>query len=621
MVMLRAFPNSPNGRACGGAALRARLPILCSLAVSGVAAVLLAVPATAQVADPLDERLRPALVAPEFADPATPTVWVTDSMAKVQPDAFPGSGRTADIAAARNEFESFQVHVRSRAAALQMSVSVSDFVNSKSGAKIPAEGNVLVYREAYLNVTKLSDLNGTKGQIPDALIPTRDPYFHQDRKAFPETVPPNQTRSAWVDVFVPPATESGYYLATATVKDGAKVLATIPVRLKVWNFTLPSTATLRSAFGMGYAALGQAAGPAAVAKYPGAGGDIEAANARMHVLTASMFLDHRVSMSGIALIPTVPGGQWTRFDTLYGLGLEGKLPTILKGARLTSIQYANLVRPNVNSADLKDWDSHFKARGWLDGYFVYACDEPPGGCTWDQFSTAAKGIRASAPNTQILLTTNIAMAKEHAVLDYIDILTPVLDHIHPRRGTNQRPSYDEWLKQPSKQLWWYQSCDQHENCDDKGTPGPKASTWPSYMVDASPVRNRIFQWMAYLYRIQGELYYGTEAWGDDPWDHLFYAGGNGDGALYYPGTVDKIGGLQPIAIPSMRLKLIREGMEDYEYLAALVRAGRTDLATKAARSFITNAFTYKDDPAALSAARESMGTALHQLSLGIAVGK
>lgn len=591
-----------------------------SLALCGLATLHFAISAEAQVADPVDERLRPALVAPEFADPATPTVWVTDAMAKVQPSSLPGNGRTADIAAARNEFESFQIHVRARNAPLQMSVSVSDFVNSKTGAKIAAEANVLVYREAYLNVTRLSDLNGTKGQIPDALIPTRDPYFHQDRNAFPETVPPNQTRSAWVDVFVPPATESGYYMAIATVKDGAKVVTTVPVRLKVWNFTLPSTATLKSAFGMGYAALGAAAGAAAVAKYPGAGGDTETANARMHVLTSAMFLDHRVSIAGIALVPTTPAGQWARFDALYGLGMEGKLPTILKGARLTSIQYANLVRPNVNVADAKDWDAHFKAKGWLNGYFVYACDEPPAGCTWGDIAKTGASMRSAAPNTSLLVTTNIALAKEHSVLDYIDILTPVVDHIHPRRGQNQRPAYDEWLKQPGKQLWWYQSCDQHEMCD-YGQPGPKESTWPSYMVDASPVRNRIFQWMAYLYRIQGELYYETEMWGDNPWDHLFYAGGNGDGALYYPGTVDKIGGTQPIAIPSMRLKLIREGMEDYEYLAALVKAGRTDLATKAARSFITNAFTYKDDPAALSAARESMGTALHQLSLGIPVGK
>jgi hypothetical protein len=123
--------------------------------------------------------------------------------------------------------------------------------------------------------------------------------------------------------------------------------------------------------------------------------------------------------------------------------------------------------------------------------------------------------------------------------------------------------------------------------------------------------------MAYLYRIQGEHYYWIEMWGADPWNQLFYAGGNGDGALYYPGSVDKVGGTTPIPVASIRLKLIREGMEDYEYLNALAKAGYSDLADSAANSFITNAYTFDNDPKALEGAREKMGTMLHRVSLGL----
>ena len=590
-----------------------RMILLC-----GFALVFTHLPVTAQVADPLDDAFRPALALPQ--SPAVPgaVVWVTDAMAKVQPGATPGKDRAADLSAARNEFESFQVHVRAGAAPARMNVTVSDFVNSRTGKIISADDNVAVFREDYLNVTILSDLNGISGRVPDALIPVRDAYFRQYRRAFPLAVPPNETRSAWIDVFIPPSTASGYYLATATVKDGAQTLAVLPVRLKVWNFSLPSTATLKSAFGMGYNALGAAAGPAAVANYPGAHGDAETAYARMHVLTAALFLDHRVTISAAVINPTVPEKNWAAFDALYGLLLDGKVPTILSGARVTAIQYASNVRPNVNSADLKDWVEHFTSKGWLPRLFIYACDEPPLGCSWAEFTAAANAIRRAVPNMPILLTTNIAQATKNGVLNSVDFFSPMIDHMHPRGGQDQRSTYDDWLKLPGKQLWWYQACDQHESCDN-GKPGPKESTWPSYMVDASPVRNRVFQWMAYLYRIQGELYYATEMWGDNPWDHLYFAGGNGDGALYYPGTVDRIGGTQPIAIASMRLKLIREGMEDYEYLFALSKAGHADLADKAARSFITNAFTFKDDPAALREARETMGTQLHRLSLGLPV--
>ena len=65
-----------------------------------------------------------------------------------------------------------------------------------------------------------------------------------------------------------------------------------------------------------------------------------------------------------------------------------------------------------------------------------------------------------------------------------------------------------------------------------GTPGPLTSTWPVYTIDASPVRNRIFQWLAYLYGIQGGLYYFVENWGANPWTDVYSTGGNGDGILY-----------------------------------------------------------------------------------------
>jgi hypothetical protein len=133
------------------------------------------------------------------------------------------------------------------------------------------------------------------------------------------------------------------------------------------------------------------------------------------------------------------------------------------------------------------------------------------------------------------------------------------------------------------------------------------------MADASPVRNRIFQWLAYFYQIQGELYYEVDNWGDNPWDHLYFAGGNGDGELYYPGTAAAIGGSTPIPVASMRLKLIREGMEDYEYMAALARAGQASTVASILSSVVTNTYTFTNNPAALMAARRQMGAELDRL--------
>lgn len=95
------------------------------------------------------------------------------------------------------------------------------------------------------------------------------------------------------------------------------------------------------------------------------------------------------------------------------------------------------------------------------------------------------------------------------------------------------------------------------------------------MIDHPAVRNRIMPWMTYRYNISGELYWGsnaaTSAGTDAAWtaEGLFVAGGNGDGTLTYPGTVDRVGGTHPIPIASLRLKQVRDGQEDWAYLAAL----------------------------------------------------
>jgi hypothetical protein len=562
-----------------------------------------------QAQDPLAENLLPAVT----VEGIPRHVWVTGSMAKIQPNASPGPAQFAELAAARNEFESFQIHVRASSQPIELQVTAGDFVNGRTGDRIPAERNVAVFREAYLNVTTVSDQNGISGLVPDGLIPGTDPYFHERRNGFPLTIPAGETRSVWIDVFVPPKTPSGYYVGTIDLSDGDKPIARVPARLKVWNFDIPSTATLRSGFGLGYPAFARSAYDAG--RYPGTKGRPELGLPLMHAAVGAFFLDHRVSISEAVVKPTYPEGDWHDFDASYGALLNGQANTLLAGARLTSVDYANGgPNPSPNLADLKDWRKHFEKKSWLPRFMEYLCDEPPGGCKWELIGPAATLYHATAPGLKVLVTTDIALATQHGLLDAIDILVPTIDQVHPLGGTNQRPSYDDWLKRPGKELWWYQSCDQHGSCDN-GQPGPKSSTWPSYMVDASPVRNRIFQWMAFLYGIQGELYYATDMWGDHPWDHLYYAGGNGDGALFYPWTAEEVGGSTPIPVASIRLKLIRGGMQDYEYLAALAKAGETQLVSDTLRSFITDATTFKDDPAALLAARDKLGTALHRRSL------
>src|SRR5207248_1964236 len=105
--------------------------------------------------------------------------------------------------------------------------------------------------------------------------------------------------------------------------------------------------------------------------------------------------------------------------------------------------------------------------------------------------------------------------------------------------------------------------------------------WPSLVVDAPAMAHRVFEWLTFRYRVGGELYYNTveaQAAGLDPWRDQRLHGGNGDGTLFYPGRPDPIGGRTEIPVESIRLKLIREALEDYEYLAAYAAAFGRDAA-------------------------------------------
>jgi hypothetical protein len=391
----------------------------------------------------------------------------------------------------------------------------------------------------------------------------------------------------------------------------------LPVRLAVWNFALPATATLHSGFGLSWNGLCTQAygGYSSCGAYPGAGGNADAAVEQSHLAEVAMFLDYRVSLADAVYAP--PGTAWTHFDSTYGPSLNGTAATEMTGAKMTHLWYAG---DRANATSLAAWHDHFASDGWLDRTSVYFCDEPPNGCSWSEAQSRADTIHQAAPGLMTLLTTDLAHASANDLLDRVDIMVPIVESMESRDHASVRGDYDAWLARGGKHLWWYQSCDEHESCSN-GSPGPATATWPSYMVDASPMRNRVFQWLAYVYGIEGELYYATDyCWTDscggqsDPWVSLYAFGGNGDGTLFYPGTPAKIGGTMPVPVPSMRLALIRDGMEDYEYLHALDAAGDAGTAHEISSGFITNTYTFSDDPAKLQAARIELGTKLHQLS-------
>jgi hypothetical protein len=133
------------------------------------------------------------------------------------------------------------------------------------------------------------------------------------------------------------------------------------------------------------------------------------------------------------------------------------------------------------------------------------------------------------------------------------------------------------------------------------------------MIDASGAANRVMQWVAWKFGMEGELYYSMdEAYGqnNDPWVNIRLFGGNGDGTLFYPGRPDRIGGRTDIPIESIRLKLIREGMEDYEYLALLAKLDGRQSAGRYADQIVKAPYLWETRPEVFLKVRQNLGESL-----------
>ena len=172
--------------------------------------------------------------------------WTEAATIKIRPFDSPGGNQSVHIKAARNEYEAFQVAVTSPEGLTEVEASVSDLAGKEDSI---AREYIRLYRESYLEVFTPSNIQGEQGLWPDALIPDIDPFFNETRSAFPFDAPAGENRVIWVDIFVPAETNPGTYTGTLVLTASGRNPASVPITLTVWDFTLPSTASLTSAFG------------------------------------------------------------------------------------------------------------------------------------------------------------------------------------------------------------------------------------------------------------------------------------------------------------------------------------------------------------------------------------
>ncbi len=531
----------------------------------------------------------------------SPPAWVgtASALAKLRPgDVLPAS-QDVHLDAAKNEIEPFQIAFAGADGRLITAATPSD-LGGPGGATIAAS-HFIVHRQALFNVPSSSDGQSSPGLYPDPLIPDVDPIAHEKRNAFPMAVPQGELRALWVDLVVPPDTPAGEYHGQLRI-DASEGPFAVPITLRVRAFALPSTPTLRTAFAAASdnACTAHYGGDAACAA---AFGSLDAANEHLRTLYARVMLDHRLSAHNL-VTRGPPDVTFEHFDAVYGPLLAGTAPTLLSGARLTTTRIRT-----KDATWVKAWRDHFAAKGFTATLFDYTCDEPPNGCSFSSIPSAAAPIRAGGVRT--LVTTSLQSAQSAGVLDSIDILVPIVNHMSP---VGPSSAYAKWLAKSSLEtLWWYQSCESHGCGEGCGSGAKSAGYMPSYVIDALPVQARAMEWLSYLYGPSGELYWQTTHQLDTAWDNQCAFDGAGDGTMFYPGTPARIGGTSHIPVASIRLKLVREGVEDYEYLHLCDALGDAAFAKQVATALFPDKNDVRVTAEVFYAARAKLADRIEQL--------
>ena len=506
---------------------------------------------------------------------AAPRLVPVPALAKVRP------GQPLDVLgdtrlrAARGECEGLQIYVAPPAEVVSADVA-SLHGPGRTGP------TVRVYREVWMELTRATEGGGATGPWPDPLLPVHRARGGTNPAVLPARSTVERPLVLYLELCVPAGVEPGAYRGQLTVGFGDGSSAALPLELAVAPVDIPATSTLQNTWGLGVYVLAHGFGirresPEGVALLKAAG---------------RALLEHRLSgyQMGIDPLPSRPGPNGTRVVDFSGYDAEMSevlggtaLPS---GARFTTTEVRDDWRLSweERAAYLRAWKAHFAERGWPQLLWYYAKDEPsPADDALVRREAALTGAVGHLP---LLVTTF-----RTGLWDAADIVAPVMVCMFPRPGRRLCPVPTEAAARmrtrlrPGQQLWWYQSCMFH-GCD--GPPKDRTlaasmTGWASYMIDHSGPRNRAMGVLAFLERIEGELYFDTlVAWEKDgqPWRDVWRFGGNGDGTFFYPGTRAQVGDEAPLLVPSLRLKTVRDGLEDYELLT-LVAARRGRKAAEA----------------------------------------
>ncbi len=133
-----------------------------------------------------------------------------------------------------------------------------------------------------------------------------------------------------------------------------------------------------------------------------------------------------------------------------------------------------------------------------------------------------------------------------------------------------------------------------------------------WQIDFPLLNYRLPLWLNWRNKVDGLLYWSAVHWSDperDVWtDPGFRNRYNGEGYLLYPGTEAGI----PGPVPSLRLKALRDGLEDYAYFSLLAGLGDADFVEKETAKVAHSWWKWEDDAERIYAVRSAIAKRIQE---------
>ena len=494
--------------------------------------------------------------------------------------------------AALNETIAFQIALRSTAPpAGPFAIELSDLVGPAD--TLAADRVFSVFRVHYVRRDDFRSWYAahvgraaTADLFPDILVPWEAP-----RGGGPVVLSEKRTELLWVDIHVPPTVEPGLYRGRLELQDvsSRQPVFGCNVRLNVYPVALPSRRSLPVVCRVDPRDLLAAhlRWPAGTAERLRLLPDVPSHFAALRIVNQTMrtLHDHRTTPILWASFPKFrPVGprkvevDWEPYDRLVSGWLDGSAfadqvrlerwpvpvsltyPDMLQNGGLTSPRYARLL-----AAVLAECRRHFEQRGWLDRAMLRMC--PPEPLTRD-----------SVEKTRRLA----------AIVRQSETGFPLFAHLPPASlrglGWQAAPSIDLTdVRAWAPPAMWFEppALAREQQLGQESWLMPDQPPYSGSLAVEAPITDAwILPWIAYRYGMDGlwveratQRAAGTEKKSSDDTLGLLYAG-------------EPYGLRETGPVPSIRLKRLRRGLQDYELLKLLEANGEHLLARRVAEQVV-----------------------------------